>query len=160
MRVGEVTLHYVTWGCAPLTCSVLARKVSDFSPLCPSHTHTHPLCLVCSVATDPPVLLLHGINQTAWSWEELALALASNRHYVVAVECRGHGDSQWSPAPKDYSCGTVAADLRLVCFPSLQCRWPRPLDGIFFSATPTEPYIPDPLRSSCSSYDCRRVPRA
>jgi hypothetical protein len=24
MRVGQVTLHYVTWGCAPLSCSVPA----------------------------------------------------------------------------------------------------------------------------------------
>jgi alpha-beta hydrolase superfamily lysophospholipase len=60
------------------------------------------------------VLLLHGINQTAWSWEELALALSEHGHYVVGVECRGHGDSHWAPAPKDYSCATVAADIRLV----------------------------------------------
>ena len=108
------------------------------------------------------MLLLHGINQTAWSWEELALALASIRHYVVAVECRGHGDSQWSPTPKDYSCGTVAADLRLVCFPSSK-PMTSPSRWVLRSSPQTRlnRILPWPAsRSSCSSCDCRRGPRA
>mmetsp|Transcript_8944 Transcript_8944/g.16849 ORF Transcript_8944/g.16849 Transcript_8944/m.16849 type:complete len:500 (+) Transcript_8944:82-1581(+) len=63
-------------------------------------------------STDRPVLLLHGINQTAFSWEELAVALADKMYYVIALECRGHGDSDWSRIPKDYSCNTIASDIR------------------------------------------------
>ena len=43
-----------------------------------------------------PMLLLHGAAQTAHSWDEVAPDLA-NDHHVVALDQRGHGDSDWSP---------------------------------------------------------------
>ncbi len=43
----------------------------------------------------PPVLLLHGAAQTAHSFDEVAPALA-RAHHVVALDQRGHGDSDWA----------------------------------------------------------------
>ena len=42
-----------------------------------------------------PVLLLHGGNQSAHSWDLVSLNL-SGRHQVFALDQRGHGDSEWS----------------------------------------------------------------
>lgn len=38
----------------------------------------------------PPVLLIHGLSNTAWSWAPVARRLRSARH-VVAMDLRGHG---------------------------------------------------------------------
>ncbi len=56
-----------------------------------------------------PVLLLHGFAQNAHSWDFVALALAGNRR-VVALDQRGHGDSDWAP-DGDYSSEAAQADL-------------------------------------------------
>ena len=42
--------------------------------------------------TAPPILLLHGFTSHARSWDLLARALSPNFH-VVALDQRGHGDS-------------------------------------------------------------------
>ncbi len=43
----------------------------------------------------PPIVLLHGGHQSAHSWDLVSLSLA--RHYrVLALDQRGHGDSEWS----------------------------------------------------------------
>ena len=47
-------------------------------------------------AGKPPMLLLHGGMQTAHTWDLVAVALKRNFH-VVAMDLRGHGDSEWSP---------------------------------------------------------------
>ncbi len=41
----------------------------------------------------PAVVLLHGFNQTCHSWDELAARLAGEGHRVLALDQRGHGDS-------------------------------------------------------------------
>jgi esterase len=41
-----------------------------------------------------PLLLVHGGMQTAHSWDLVAVAL-KQRFHVVAVDLRGHGDSDW-----------------------------------------------------------------
>lgn len=46
-------------------------------------------------AGRPPVALLHGGAQTAHSWDEVAPDL-SRRHHVVALDQRGHGDTDWA----------------------------------------------------------------
>jgi pimeloyl-ACP methyl ester carboxylesterase len=56
----------------------------------------------------PPVLLLHGGNQSAHSWDLVSLHL-SDRYHVLAVDQRGHGDSEWS-RDLDYSIQARAAD--------------------------------------------------
>ncbi|HZQ35699.1 MAG TPA: alpha/beta hydrolase [Dehalococcoidia bacterium] len=45
----------------------------------------------------PAILLLHGGNQTAHSWDLVSLALC-DRYHVIAIDQRGHGDSEW---PRD-----------------------------------------------------------
>ena len=56
----------------------------------------------------PPVLLLHGGNQSAHSWDLVSLHLA-DRYRVIAPDQRGHGDSEWS-RDCDYSVGALARD--------------------------------------------------
>ena len=56
----------------------------------------------------PPVLLLHGGNQSAHSWDLVSLHLADHYH-LFALDQRGHGDSEWT-RDQDYSFETRAAD--------------------------------------------------
>lgn len=55
---------------------------------------------------NPPLLFLHGGNQSSRTWDIVCLALA-NRFHCVALDQRGHGDSEWSYegnyAPEDHS---------------------------------------------------------
>jgi pimeloyl-ACP methyl ester carboxylesterase len=60
-------------------------------------------------AGAPPLLCLHGITQTAHSWDEVATDLARD-HRVLCVDQRGHGDSDWAP-DGDYTRQTQAADV-------------------------------------------------
>jgi len=43
----------------------------------------------------PPVVLLHGGHQSAHSWDLVSLHLAE-RYRVLALDQRGHGDSEWA----------------------------------------------------------------
>lgn len=65
-------------------------------------------------STDAATLLfLHGSGQTRQSWSG-ALAEATRRGYrAVALDLRGHGDSEWSPTG-EYTLDTFAADIRRV----------------------------------------------
>jgi esterase len=56
----------------------------------------------------PALLLLHGMNQSAHSWDLVSLSLAG-RYHVFALDQRGHGDSEWS-RDLDYSERSRAAD--------------------------------------------------
>ena len=58
--------------------------------------------------SNPPVLLLHGGNQSAHSWDLVSLHL-SDRYHVLALDQRGHGDSEWNRGA-DYSIATMAED--------------------------------------------------
>ena len=49
----------------------------------------------------PDMLLLHGFAQQCHSWDFVALAF-SDRFHVIALDLRGHGDSDWAP-DGDYS---------------------------------------------------------
>lgn len=44
---------------------------------------------------DPPVLLLHGAGQSRHAWRHTGRALAEAGRYAIAVDHRGHGDSDW-----------------------------------------------------------------
>jgi esterase len=46
-------------------------------------------------ADAPPVVLLHGGHQSAHSWDLVSLYLAQ-RYRVLALDQRGHGDSEWA----------------------------------------------------------------
>ncbi|MBC3191725.1 alpha/beta hydrolase [Pseudonocardia sp. C8] len=57
------------------------------------------------------VVLLHGGGQTRHAWRRAAERLAAAGWAAVAVDLRGHGDSDWAPAG-DYAVEDYAADLR------------------------------------------------
>ena len=44
----------------------------------------------------PPLVVLHGHTDNAWSWHHISSVLA-DEHWVVAVDLRGHGDSEAGP---------------------------------------------------------------
>jgi pimeloyl-ACP methyl ester carboxylesterase len=58
----------------------------------------------------PPVLLLHGGGQTRHAWGGTARALAEDGWSSVAVDLRGHGESEWA-SDGDYAFETFAADV-------------------------------------------------
>jgi pimeloyl-ACP methyl ester carboxylesterase len=60
-------------------------------------------------AGQPPLLCLHGITQTAHSWDEVAPSLARS-HHVRALDQRGHGDSSWA-TDGDYRLATQSRDV-------------------------------------------------
>lgn len=60
-----------------------------------------------------PVLLLHGGGQTRGAWDATARALAAVGHQVIAIDLRGHGESDW-PHDGDYSFTVFAADVAAV----------------------------------------------
>lgn len=57
----------------------------------------------------PPVVLLHGITGHARTWDRLAADLAG-RYRVLALDQRGHGDSDAAPGG-DYRVSSMADDL-------------------------------------------------
>ncbi|MEQ3549632.1 alpha/beta hydrolase [Pseudonocardia nematodicida] len=60
----------------------------------------------------PAIVFLHGGGLTAHTWRRVVADLARD-HRCVAVDLRGHGDSDWSPSA-DYTLTSMAADLRTV----------------------------------------------
>ena len=52
-------------------------------------------CLEWGAPDAPPIVLLHGGHQSAHSWDLVSLHLAS-RYRVLALDQRGHGDSEWA----------------------------------------------------------------
>lgn len=61
-------------------------------------------------ADGPPVLLLHGGGQRRSSWGAALDALAARGMRAIAVDLRGHGESDWSPSGA-YNFQDVAADV-------------------------------------------------
>ena len=61
-------------------------------------------------AGGPPVLLLHGGGQTRFAWGGTQAELGSRGYRAIAVDLRGHGDSDWAP-DGDYSPVEIADDL-------------------------------------------------
>lgn len=60
-------------------------------------------------AGRPPLLFLHGGGQTARTWDLACLALRTERR-CLALDQRGHGDSEWSYA-FDYTGDAHAGDV-------------------------------------------------
>lgn len=59
---------------------------------------------------DRPVLFLHGGGQTRHSWGQTARILGGEGWYSVALDLRGHGDSEWDDNC-DYHLDTFAEDV-------------------------------------------------
>jgi pimeloyl-ACP methyl ester carboxylesterase len=64
-------------------------------------------------ADAAPVILLHGGGQTRHAWQDTAEALARGGFYALALDQRGHGESQWSDEAH-YQLDWFAADLKTV----------------------------------------------
>ncbi len=56
------------------------------------------------------VLLLHGGGQTRHSWKHTAERLSRGGRTALALDARGHGDSDWDPE-HDYSLDGFVGDL-------------------------------------------------
>ncbi len=59
----------------------------------------------------PAVVLLHGGGQTRHAWRGTGAALGRAGWRAIAVDMRGHGDSDWSP-DADYRLDAFASDVR------------------------------------------------
>jgi pimeloyl-ACP methyl ester carboxylesterase len=64
-------------------------------------------------SSRPSVLMLHGGGQNRFSWKKTGQILASRGLHVVALDSRGHGDSDRSPNAK-YTLEALCADTRRV----------------------------------------------
>lgn len=64
-------------------------------------------------SAGPSVVLMHGGGQTRHAWGTTARALVASGRYVVSLDLRGHGDSDWD-AHGDYSLDLQVRDLRAV----------------------------------------------
>ncbi len=62
---------------------------------------------------DPAVLLVHGGAQTRAIWDEVADALVKAGRYVIRIDLRGHGESEWPPDGR-YDFEALVQDLRAV----------------------------------------------
>ena len=60
-------------------------------------------------AASTTVLMLHGVSQQSHSWDFVSLAL-SGQYRALALDQRGHGDSDWAP-DGDYSVEAQQRDI-------------------------------------------------
>ncbi|MGX9787395.1 alpha/beta fold hydrolase [Mycobacterium sp. MMS18-G62] len=63
--------------------------------------------------TRPTVLMLHGGGQNRFSWKNTGQILADEGFHVVALDSRGHGDSDRSP-DATYTVDALCADVMRV----------------------------------------------
>jgi pimeloyl-ACP methyl ester carboxylesterase len=68
-----------------------------------------------SAGGRPTVLMLHGGGQNRYSWKNTGQILADAGFHVVAMDSRGHGDSDRSPTA-NYSVETLCTDTLQVLY--------------------------------------------
>lgn len=68
-----------------------------------------------SAADRPTVLLLHGGGQNRFSWKNTGQILADRGLHVIALDSRGHGDSDRSPSA-NYSVEALCGDVLQVLY--------------------------------------------
>jgi pimeloyl-ACP methyl ester carboxylesterase len=61
---------------------------------------------------QPYLVLLHGLTGNAHSFDQIAAHLRA-KHHVIALDFRGHGDSDWGP-PDGYTPQNYLGDLSAV----------------------------------------------
>ena len=66
---------------------------------------------VSGISDDPAVLLLHGGGQTRAVWKDAADALVKAGRYVINLDLRGHGASDWATDGR-YDFDAYVEDLR------------------------------------------------
>lgn len=62
---------------------------------------------------NPPLIFLHGGGQTRHSWGDAAVAVARAGWYVINMDSRGHGESDWCPQT-NYDVDAFVSDLKAV----------------------------------------------
>ena len=62
---------------------------------------------------SPTILMLHGGGQNRFSWKNTGQVLADRGLHVVALDARGHGDSERAPAGQ-YTIAALARDVAAV----------------------------------------------
>ena len=60
-----------------------------------------------AAADRPTILMLHGGGQNRFSWKNTGQVLADEGFHVVALDSRGHGDSDRAP-DADYDVGALS----------------------------------------------------
>lgn len=65
---------------------------------------------VASTDARPSILMLHGGGQNRFSWKNTGQILADQGFHVVALDSRGHGDSDHAPGA-DYALETLCGDV-------------------------------------------------
>ena len=69
----------------------------------------------CSGApSNRRVLFLHGAGQTRHSWERSARTMATRGWYTIALDIRGHGDSDWAASTDGYTQASFVGDIEAV----------------------------------------------
>lgn len=68
-----------------------------------------------TAASGPTVLMLHGGGQNRHSWKNTGQILADRGMHVVALDSRGHGDSDRSPTAS-YDVETLSSDILQVLY--------------------------------------------
>lgn len=63
-----------------------------------------------AAAARPSVVMLHGGGQNRFSWKRTGQILADRGYHVVALDTRGHGDSDRAPGA-DYAIETLTDDV-------------------------------------------------
>ena len=63
-----------------------------------------------SAADRPSLLMLHGGGQNRFSWKKTGQILADQELHVIALDSRGHGDSDRAPAD-NYSVDVLCEDI-------------------------------------------------
>ena len=62
---------------------------------------------------QPTILMLHGGGQNRFSWKNTGQVLADRGFHVIALDARGHGDSDRAP-DAEYTVHALAADIAAV----------------------------------------------
>lgn len=68
-----------------------------------------------AAAERPAILMLHGGGQNRFSWKNTGQILADAGYHVIALDSRGHGDSDRSPTA-NYSVETLCNDTLQVIY--------------------------------------------
>ncbi len=68
-----------------------------------------------AAAKRPTILMLHGGGQNRFSWKNTGQVLAERGYHVIALDSRGHGDSDRSPSA-DYSVESLCGDTLQVLY--------------------------------------------
>ncbi len=87
-----------------MTAAALPANAHEFR--LPTHTLRY---LTWGNTGNPPIVLVHGGLDNAQTWNDVAVLLARHWH-VLALDLRGHGDSDWS-STGDYFAEAYNGDI-------------------------------------------------